>query len=145
MRINWSRAALAGLLGTGVMTAFGLWVAPIMGVPAMNPAAMLAGAMGGSAMLGWAGHLMIGAILALIYAVVSPSLPGAPVVRGALYGLAPWLLAQLVVIPMMGMPLFSGSAVLATGSLVGHLVYGAVVGATYGAPTPRAIGHPAVA
>jgi uncharacterized membrane protein YagU involved in acid resistance len=66
-------------------------------------------------------------------------------VRGALYGLAPWLLAQLVVIPMMGMPLFSGSAVLATGSLIGHLVYGAVVGATYGTATLRGIGHPAVA
>jgi hypothetical protein len=110
MHINWSRAGLAGLLATGVMTAVGLWVAPLMGIPAMNPAAMLAGAMGGSVALGWVGHLMIGTILALIYAVISPRLPGSPVVRGALYGLAPWLLAQLVVIPMMGMPLFSGSA-----------------------------------
>lgn len=38
--------------------------------------------------------------------------------------------------PMMGMPFFSGSAVLATGSLIGHLVYGAVVGAIYG-PVPE--------
>lgn len=145
MRINWSRAGVAGLLATGVMTAVGLWIAPLMGIPAMNPAAMLAGAMGGSVALGWVGHLMIGAILALIYAVISPRLPGSPIVRGALYGAAPWLLAQLVVIPMMGMPLFSGSAVLATGSLLGHLVYGAVVGAVYGTPTLRGIGHPAVA
>ena len=46
----------------------GLWVAPMMGLPAMNPAAMLAGAMGGSMALGWTEHLMIGTILALIYA-----------------------------------------------------------------------------
>jgi hypothetical protein len=35
---------------------------------------------------------------------------------------------------MMGMPVFSGSAAMAMGSLIGHLVYGAVVGAIYGAP-----------
>ncbi len=132
MRINWSRAALAGLLGTAVMTAVGVWVAPMMGMPPMKPATMLAGAMGGSTVLGWAGHLMIGTVLALIYATVAQWLPGAPWLRGALYGLAPWLMAQLVVIPMMGMPVFSGSAVTAVGSLIGHLVYGAVVGATYG-------------
>jgi hypothetical protein len=33
----------------------------------------------------------------------------------------------------MGMGLFSGSLPLAMGSLIGHLVYGAVVGAVYGA------------
>lgn len=145
MRINWSRAALAGLLGTGTMTAVGLWIAPMMGMPAMNPATMLAGAMGGSAVLGWVGHLMIGTVLALIYAVLAPRLPGAPWTRGALYGLAPWLLAQLVVIPMMGMPVFSGSVVMAIGSLIGHLVYGAVVGATYGTGALQATGRHAIA
>jgi uncharacterized membrane protein YagU involved in acid resistance len=120
-------------------------MAPLMGIPAMNPAAMLAGAMGGSVVLGWLGHLMIGTILALIYAALAPRLPGAPWIRGALYGLAPWLLAQLVVIPMMGMPFFSGSATLAMGSLVGHLVYGAVVGAAYGAGAVRPFGRTVVA
>jgi hypothetical protein len=47
--------------------------------------------------------------------------------------------------PMMGVPLFSGSAALAIGSLIGHLVYGTVVGAIYGAGMVRAIGRPAVA
>ena len=98
----------------------------------MNPADMLAGAMGGNVALGWMGHFMIGTVLALIYAAVARWLPGPPVLRGALYGLAPYLLAQVVVIPMMGMPLFSGSAVMAVGSLVGHVVYGGVVGGIYG-------------
>jgi hypothetical protein len=48
-------------------------------------------------------------------------------------------------LPMMGMPLFSGSAALAIGSLVGHLVYGAVVGAIYGDGTAHGMRHPAVA
>lgn len=132
MRIKTGRAIGAGLIGTLAMTAVGLWVAPLMGIPAMNPADMLAGKMGGMLLLGWMAHLMIGTILAIVYSVVAPWLAGPPAVRGALYGIAPFLLAQIVVIPMMGMPLFSGSAVMAMGSLIGHLVYGAVVGAVYG-------------
>jgi uncharacterized membrane protein YagU involved in acid resistance len=134
MTRDWGRAVVAGLVATLVMTAVGVWVAPMMGIPAMNPADMLAGAMGGSIVLGWLGHLMIGIILAIGYTIVAPSLPGPGWLRGALYGIAPWLLAQLVVMPMMGMPVFSGSAAMAIGSLIGHLVYGAVVGAIYGAP-----------
>jgi uncharacterized membrane protein YagU involved in acid resistance len=111
----------------------------------MNPAEMLAGAMGGSIVLGWIGHLMIGVILAIGYAIVAHALPGQAWLRGALYGIAPWLLAQLVVIPMMGMPVFSGSAVMAMGSLIGHLVYGAVVGAIYGAPVSEPAHRQAVA
>ena len=145
MRVNWIRAVLAGLLGTGVMTAVGLWVAPVMGMPRMNPAAALAGAMGGSEVLGWLGHLMIGIVLALVYAAIAARLPGAPWMRGALYGLAPWLLAQLVVMPMMGMPVFSGSLAAAIGSLIGHLVYGAVLGATYGTGAGAGAGRRAVA
>lgn len=132
MHINWSKAVLAGLVGTAVMTAIGVWVAPIMGIPRMNPAEMLAQPMGGSLALGWLGHFMVGTILAIIYAAVASRLPGPAWARGALYGVAPFFVAQIVVMPMMGMPLFSGSVVLATGSLLGHLVYGAVVGAVYG-------------
>lgn len=136
------RAVAGGVVGAGVVTAVGFWVAPMMGIPAMNPAAMLAGAMGGNAALGWIGHLMIGVILALGYALVAPALAGPPVLRGALYAIAPFLLAQVAVMPMMGMPVFSGSVSMATGSLIGHLVYGAVVGAVYGhVPVPQRRGQ----
>jgi uncharacterized membrane protein YagU involved in acid resistance len=138
MNIQIGRAILAGIIGTAVMTAVGLWVAPVMGMPPMNPAEMLAGAMGGNLVLGWFGHFMIGITLAVGYGLVAPWLAGPPVLRGALYGIAPFLLAQIVVMPMMGMPLFSGSAVMATGSLIGHLVYGGVVGGVYGTVPARA-------
>jgi uncharacterized membrane protein YagU involved in acid resistance len=59
-------------------------------------------------------------------------LPGPPIARGAVFSLLPWLMAQLVVMPMMGMPLFSGSMAMAGGSLIGHLMYGAVLGAVAG-------------
>jgi uncharacterized membrane protein YagU involved in acid resistance len=138
MKVNIGRAAIAGIAGTLVMTAVGLWIAPVMGIPRMNPAEMLAGAMGGMIALGWVAHFMIGTILAIIYAMVADKIPGPPAARGALYGVAPFLVAQTVVMPMMGMPLFSGSATMAMGSLIGHLIYGGVVGAVYG-PVPAGV------
>jgi uncharacterized membrane protein YagU involved in acid resistance len=131
-RLSVPRAAVAGIVATAVMTVVGLYAAPLLGLPAMNPAVMLAGAMGGNLALGWAAHFMIGVVLAMGYALVAPFLRGSAVLRGALYGLAPYFMAQLIVIPMMGMPVFSGSAGMAVGSLIGHLVYGGVVGGLYG-------------
>jgi uncharacterized membrane protein YagU involved in acid resistance len=139
MNIDIGRAVFAGVLGTAVMTVIGLYVAPMMGIPAMNPATMLAGAMGGLLWLGWIAHFMIGVVLAAAYAIAAPALPGPAPVRGAIFALAPFLLAQIVVMPMMGMPLFSGSVSMAMGSLIGHLVYGAVVGATYGEGTRESV------
>lgn len=130
--IDYSKAVIGGIVGTLVMTAVGLYVAPMMGIPPMNPAQMLAMAMGNNLILGWMGHLMIGTILAIIYAFVQSYLPGPAAARGASYSLAPWLMAQVIVMPMMGMPLFSGSVAMAGGSLIGHLVYGAVLGLIYG-------------
>jgi uncharacterized membrane protein YagU involved in acid resistance len=82
--------------------------------------------------LGWMAHFAIGITLAVGYAVVGGKLPGSAWVSGALYGLAPYLLAQVAVMPLMGMPFFSGFGAMAVGSLLGHLVYGATVGAVYG-------------
>jgi uncharacterized membrane protein YagU involved in acid resistance len=138
MTLNIRRAVAAGVAGTIVMTVIGVFVAPVMGIPKMNPADMLAGQMGGMLALGYAAHFMIGIVLAVGYAVVAPALPSAAPLRGALYSVAPWLMAQLAVMPMMGMGVFSGSMVMAGGSLLGHLMYGATVGAIYGASPPAA-------
>lgn len=134
MQLSYGRIATAGVAGTAVMTMVGLWGAPMMGMPAMNPADMLAGAMGGLPIAGWMAHFMIGVVLAGGYALVAAWLPGPAAARGALYGVAPWMMAQVAVMPMMGMPVFSGSVAMAIGSLVGHLVYGAIVGAIVGIP-----------
>ncbi|MEX2180880.1 MAG: DUF6789 family protein [Gemmatimonadaceae bacterium] len=136
MPIHLPKALLAGVVGTAVMTVMSVYVAPMMGMPPMNPAEMLAGQMGGNLLIGWGAHFMIGMVLAVGYAIVAARLPGPAPLRGALYGVAPWLLAQVAVMPMMGMGFFSGSMMMAGGSLVGHLVYGAVVGAIYGLPAP---------
>lgn len=132
MKLHFGRATLAGLVGTAAMTALML-MAPAMGLPAMDIGRMLGSMMGGSDVLGWTAHFMIGAVLAIAYAgFFAPRLPGPAPLRGMLYGLLPWLAAQGVVVPMMGAGLFSGSIAAAGGSLMGHLVYGAVLGLLYG-------------
>jgi uncharacterized membrane protein YagU involved in acid resistance len=142
MNLNPRSAVLAGLAGTAAMTVLML-MAPMMGMPPMNIGAMLGSVMGGNVILGWVAHFMIGVVLALGYAAVFASrLSGSPAVRGALYSLLPWLMAQVIVMPMMGMGLFSGSMVAAGGSLMGHLVYGVVLGLVYGpgtAPSPSVL------
>lgn len=135
MKLNLGKAVMAGLAGTVMMTLLML-MAPRMGMPPMNIGAMLGSVMGGNVALGWMAHFVIGVVLAVGYAAVfAGRLPGPAVVRGALFSLLPWLMAQVVVMPMMGMGLFSGSMIAAGGSLMGHLVYGIVLGLVYGSPS----------
>jgi uncharacterized membrane protein YagU involved in acid resistance len=116
------------------MSLTGLYVAPLVGMPRMNPADMLSMQMGGVSALGWAAHLMIGIVLAIMYwNLFQGRLPGQAAVRGVIFSIFPWLMAQLMVMPMMGMPVFSGSVAMAIGSLIGHIVCGAVLGGTVGA------------
>ena len=134
MTINGGRAVTAGILGSLAFSALGIWVTPLLGLPRANPADMLAPDLGGNMALGWAGHLAIGAVLAVIYALVAEQLPGPPAGRGALFALAPWLLAVLLS-AMSGML----AAPMAMGSLLGHVGYGVVVGAIYGSVPPPLI------
>ncbi|MBX2991820.1 MAG: DUF2938 family protein [Bacteroidetes bacterium] len=140
MQHNFGKAVLAGLAGTLVMTVVML-MAPLIGMPPMPIGNMLAGFMGIPVALGWAGHFMIGGVLAVIYATVFANrLPGSPFVRGALYGLIPWFIAQIMVNPMMGAGMFASNTpapiMMVLGSMLGHLVYGAVLGAVYGKASP---------
>ena len=52
MSLNYTRIIIAGIAGTIAMTVVGVFGAPMMGLAPMNPAAMLAEAMGGMVALG---------------------------------------------------------------------------------------------
>ena len=139
---NLSRAVGAGIAGTIVMTLFAM-MAPVMGMPEMNIPRMLADFMSFPVVVGWLAHFMIGTVFAVAYAYILVSkLPGHPVVKGILFGLIPWFMAQIAVNPMMGAGVFAlntpAPLMMVMGSLVGHVVYGAVVGFVYGS-TPNPI------
>ncbi|MDT8324779.1 MAG: DUF2938 family protein [Bacteroidota bacterium] len=128
-------AIVAGIAGTAVMSVM-MAIAPMMGLPPMNVPSMLSNFMGMPLFLGWVMHFMVGSILAVQYAAFASSrLPGPPVLRGMLFGLAPWLMAQVIVNPMMGAGVFAMNAAapvgMVMGSLLGHLVFGAVIGKLY--------------
>ncbi|MFA3781496.1 DUF6789 family protein [Melioribacteraceae bacterium 4301-Me] len=134
--IKFGKAVIAGLIGTLAMTIVML-MAPLMGMPPMPIGKMLAGFMDIPEVLGWIAHFMIGTVLALIYVYIFASLlKGNGFVRGAVYGLVPWFVAQIMVNPMMGAGFFAANTpspfLMVMGSLIGHLVYGAVLGGVYG-------------
>jgi uncharacterized membrane protein YagU involved in acid resistance len=111
-------------------------VAPMMGMMKMDIAGMLGQMLGGWAM-GMAMHVVNGTVIfPLIYVfLLYRWLPGPPVVKGLVWGVVLWLIAQLMIMPMMGAGLFSmkaGGMMAAIGSLVGHLVYGALLGGIAG-------------
>lgn len=142
--MNTKRAVLAGLLGTVAMTMI-FFLEPLIGQPQMAEGGILSTVMSATVahlpvgfVGGWVVHFGVGIGLALLYAAVAVKrLPGAPILRGALYGALVFLGAQLVVMPVVGAGIFSGGdSARLLGSLAGHLVYGGVVGWTIGRGAP---------
>lgn len=128
------KALIAGVIGTAAMTAV-MKVAPMMGMPKMDPAAMLSMMMGFPLMVGWMMHFIIGIVFALAYALLfmgAVRKVKSPVLKGVLFGLAAFVFAQVVMgimgAMMGGMPPMEGSMMLmAIGSIMGHVVFGIVV------------------
>lgn len=84
--------------------------------------------------LGWIGHFLLGTVVwGIVYAALQASLPGAPVVKGVIFGALAWLAMMIIFMPLAGHGLFALSlgpqATVAT--LVLHLIYGAVLGGVY--------------
>ncbi|HQU44445.1 MAG TPA: hypothetical protein PK867_16615, partial [Pirellulales bacterium] len=114
------QAVLGGFAGTVAMTMMMYFVAPMMLGHPMDIAKMLGSMLGGNWWAGMVMHFMTGTVIfPLVYAfVLYGLLPGGPAVKGISWGIVLWLLAQVVVMPMMGAGFFSGSLMAAMGSLV---------------------------
>ncbi len=147
--MNTKRAIVAGLVATVVMTT--LWlVEPRLGLPRLAVGNMLSSLLAVATAyapigptVGWTIHGVVGVVFALIYAAaLVQRLPGSPLARGLCFGGLIFVLAQLVFMPLVGAGVFSrGDPPLLAGSLIGHLVFGGLVGVIYGDPG-RAAGLP---
>jgi len=136
-----ARAALGGFVGTLAMTAMMYLVAPMMSLH-MDIAAMLGSMLGGSWTAGLMMHVVNGSVIfPAIYAyALYARLPGSPAIRGTVWGVALWLIAQTAVMPMMGAGVFSsamGGMMAAMGSLIGHVLYGSLLGVIASVPELR--------
>jgi uncharacterized membrane protein YagU involved in acid resistance len=132
MKPNIGRVILGGFVGTLAITFLMYVGAPMMGLPKMDIATMLGHMLGGWSM-GMTMHFINGTVIfPLIYTyLLFGRLPGSPYLKGILWGVSLWVLAQLVVMPMMGAGVFGlkmAGMMSAVGSLVGHTVYGALLG-----------------
>ena len=134
--MNINKAIIAGVAATAVMSLVAMFVAPMMGMPKMDFGTMLGTNNPMMAMpyaAGWMIHFVLGIIMAIVYAkFLFGKLPGNGILQGIIYGLILFVLAQVLVVPMMGNGVFSGGNMqMIMGSLIGHIVFGAVLGAVY--------------
>lgn len=132
------KGMIAGLAATVVLSAL-MVMKSLMGImPMLDLPKMIAGMMGApdSPMLGWGVHFMIGIVgYGIAMALLHERLPGdSATAHGTLIGLAGWLVMMVMIMPMAGAGLFGMSmGVMApVMTLVLHLIFGAVLGWTYG-------------
>ena len=137
---NWKAGVTGGLVGA---LAFGAMMSVLtpgvlqMAIPAMY------GIEGPAGALGWAIHMSHGAVIGIGFAAVAGLRPdlgdstGASLGVGAGYGLLVWVALAVITMPIwLGAVGFAGAPPLpnvGVESLVGHVVYGAVLGGVYSA------------
>ena len=127
------QSLISGIAGTTVMTAI-MFIGPMMGMPKMNPAAMLAGMMGVSVIVGWFMHFMTGVIFAASYVYLFRLKVkiSSKILKGIAFGFAVFVFAQIAMAimgaMMGGMPKPEGSMMLMMiGTIMGHVIFGIVV------------------
>jgi uncharacterized membrane protein YagU involved in acid resistance len=134
METKFKQAIYGGIFATIIMSLF-MYLVSFLGLPKMNPPAMLAGMMGIPLFAGWIIHLVIGIIFALAYVMLLFNIlkkVGSNIIRGLIFGLIVFIFAQIafgIMGAIMGeMPAPEGGMVpMLTESLLGHLVYGVCV------------------
>jgi hypothetical protein len=130
------RAWIGGFAGTLVFTLMGLFVAPKMIGQPMDVAALMAPMLGGSHTLGVIAHFALGTIAFPIAYLLfgANNLPGPGWLRGAIFLIPVYLVAMIIVMPVLGQGLFFGGGPKAIVALVGHLMFGLVMGGIIGKP-----------
>jgi uncharacterized membrane protein YagU involved in acid resistance len=131
----WKGGALAGLAGgvvMGVMLTMQMTNVIQFGIPAMYGLEGLAA--------GWIAHLFHSVVLGVVFAVVAGALgfgdsAGRTAGLGMGYGIVLWVLLAVIVMPIwlgaVGSPANPPLPNFNPQSLVGHVVYGLVVGAVF--------------
>jgi hypothetical protein len=130
------RALAGGFLGTVVFTLMGLFVAPNVIGQKMDVAALMAPMLGGSHTAGIIAHFVTGTVVfPIAYLILGIRyLPGPAWLRGAVFMLPVYLVAMAVMMPILGQGLFFGSLPKAMVALMGHVVFGLVMGTIIGKP-----------
>lgn len=142
-------AIIAGLVGT-VIISMVMNMAPQIGMPKMDIVGMLGSMFSpeGNRTLGWAMHLMMGVMFAIIYALLwNAGLGTVGLLWRALFGAGHWIVAgasmgsmsmmhagvKAGAIEAPGVFMVNNGGVMAfMGGLIGHIIFGLVVALVYG-------------
>ena len=130
------RALVGGFVGTLIFTLMGKFLAPhVIGQP-MDVAALMAPMLGGSHVVGVIAHFITGTVVfPIAYLIVGiRKLPGPGWLRGALFLIPVYLVAMVVVMPIIGQGFFFDNPPKAMVALMGHVAFGLAMGAIIGKP-----------
>jgi hypothetical protein len=138
---NWLKGLVAGFIATVVLSALMLLKQRMGMVPQLNPIEMLTKMAGGSPPdVGWVPHFLIGTVVwGSLFPIFDARVPaGSHWLNGILFGIGVWILMMVLVMPMAGAGLFGMALgiMVPIATLVLHLIYGAVLGGTYGLEHP---------
>lgn len=134
---------LVGALGFGAMMSVMMPGVLEMAIPAMY------GIEGPAGAIGWVIHMSQGAVIGVVFAAIASAGPAAQYTRslgrsavaGLVYGIVVWVTLAVVVMPIwLGAVGFPGAPPLpniGVESLLGHSVYGLLLGITFGALSTR--------
>jgi hypothetical protein len=127
-----------GLLGTLLQTIMVYGVAPMMTDQSMDMGAMLEYSCAPSMLV----HVLSGSVIFPLGYMFLPSqhFPGSPALKGMLWGMLLWCVAEGILAPMLGAGVFSaalGGLPAAMRALLGYLVYGATLGSIAGIAAPQ--------
>ena len=133
MKSNIQKSFLGGLVGTAVMTMMMYKGAPMMIGRKMDIASRIGSMLGDNWALGMGMHWFVGVIVfPLIFSLLlSKILPGSSILKGIIWGLILWLIAQVMIMPVTGAGFFSGNiggVKVVMASMMAHIIYGAILG-----------------
>jgi uncharacterized membrane protein YagU involved in acid resistance len=133
-----AKAMGGGLLGTLLQTILVYGVAPLLAGPPMAGAAITGHACAPSLLV----HLLSGSVIfPLGYVWLSSrAFSGPPVLQGMLWAGLIWVVAEIIMAPMLSVEVLSpalGSVPAALRALLGYLVYGATLGSFASAVQPK--------
>lgn len=129
------KGGIAGFIATVVLSLLMVLKTKMGIMPELDIIHMLASKMGGSAMMGWIAHFMLGIVgYGIGFSILHKMLPAKRLlIKGIMMGVLGWLMMMLVVMPMMGAGLFGMNMGIMAPimTLILHVIFGAALGLSY--------------
>jgi len=128
-----TRAMVAGFIATLFMTFLSI-LGGHFGLQSLNWAKSFETLLGGNMIVGYFAFFVLGVVMSVMYVTFfHDRLPGDSWRRGLFYAVILWLFTGVALAPLMHMGFFMGGMMMAMGTLVTYLFYGAVLGLIYDA------------